>query len=591
MDRKAILGFGLIIAAIFFFQSKFYYEKILHKPHPSTVWEQKQKEQKRKLDSLEAAAKAANPDSATKIPEKPPAVSAPGKPLPPAAATAPVPVKTGKPYVIESPLYIAKIDPLGARLVSWKMKGYKSVSGSDTTNDTELIPQNSAGALNLRFGGVNYDSLPFALVSSGSTINTMILEENDTLVLRFVSRTTQGEIEKEFRFRGKDWRTGLVLRKRSLGVSKLELGWLSGIRRVDSQGVEVAGQGSGPGGYSGFVLWGDEVEEADDFSNNVREYTGQIRWVCVRDGYFGSILMLSESRDASVEFKQDIKDKNVVQMSYALSEDFESDSVQYEFFAGPMQHSLLKSYGQELEGTIFQGYSWFLRADIWFPALCGFVLWLLNFFYGLVPDYGLAIILLTIVSRVIMIPLTNKSQKSMAAMKDLQPKMNEIRARYKGEPQKMNAELMKLYKKHGINPMGAGCLPMVLQMPIFISLFVALRKAVELRGADTFLPWVSDLSKPDILFHLPFSLPFYGSGVCLLPILMAGFTFVQNKMTIKDPNQKAMIYFMPIFLLFLFNSFPAGLNLYWTLSTALGIVQQWFVERKKRPAAVLPQKA
>ncbi len=586
MDRKAIIGFILIIGAIFFFQSKIYYEKILHKPHPSTVWEQKQKEQKRKLDSLEAAAKAVKPDTAQKSPAAPPAIVAPKKALPPAVPA----VKAGKPYVVESPLYVAKIDPLGARLVSWKMKGYKSVAGSDTITDTELIPQNSSGALNLRFGGVNYDSLPFVPASADSGNLQWTINANDSLTLRFVCRTGQGEIEKEFRFRGSDWRTGLVLRKRGLGVSKMELGWLGGIRSVDSVAAQVAGQSSGPGGYAGFVLWGDEVEQADDFNNNVREYTGQIRWVCIKDGYFGSILILPQSRDAAVEFKQDMKEKNVVQMRYVLGEDFESDTLAYEFFAGPMQHSLLKTYGLELDRTIFQGYSWFLRADIWFPVLCGFVLWLLNFFYRLVPDYGLAIILLTIVSRVIMIPLTNKSQKSMAAMKDLQPKMNDIRARYKGEPQKMNAELMKLYKKHGINPMGAGCLPMVLQMPIFISLFIALRKAVELRGADTFLPWISDLSQPDILFHLPFKLPFYGTGVALLPIMMAAFTFVQNKMPIKDPNQKAMIYFMPIFLLFLFNSFPAGLNLYWTLSTALGIVQQWFIERK-RSVAVVPQKA
>ncbi len=590
MDRNAIIGFILIIAAIFFFQSKIYYEKILRKPHPSTVWEQKQKEQKRKLDSIESARKDQQPDSVRKAPTAPLAIARPAKPkTAPAMVKAESPVQAGKPYVIESPLYTATIDPMGARLVSWKMKNFRSISGGDTSRSSELIPQNSAGALNLRYGGVNYDSLPFVLASSDTQNARRSLSNDDTLVLRFVCRAGGGEIEKEFQFRGGDWRTGLTLRKRNLGVAKAQVGWLGGIRQVD-QMPKQSGQGSGPGGFAGFVLWGEDVEQADDFKNNSREYTGQIQWALVKEGYFGSALILSSPRDGSVEFFQETKGKDVAQMRYVVGEDFEAEELKYEFFAGPMQYSLLKSYGLQFDRTIFQGYAWFLRADIWFPSLCGFVLWLLNFFYRLVPDYGLSIILLTIVSRVIMIPLTNKSQKSMAAMKDLQPKMNEIRARYKGEPQKMNAELMKLYKKHGINPMGAGCLPMVLQMPVFIALFVALRKAVELRGAGTFLPWVSDLSQPDVLFHLPFALPFYGTGVALLPILMAAFTFVQNKMTIKDPNQKAMIYFMPVFLLFLFNSFPAGLNLYWTLSTALGIVQQWFIERN-RPAVAVTQKA
>lgn len=156
----------------------------------------------------------------------------------------------------------------------------------------------------------------------------------------------------------------------------------------------------------------------------------------------------------------------------------------------------------------------------------------------------------------------------------------------------MNQEIMALYKKEGVNPLNPGCLPMFLQMPVFISLFVVLRKAIELRGAATILiPWIHDLSLPESLFSfeklLPNGIPIYGSNFAVLPIIMAILTYFQNKMTIKDPNQKMMIYFMPVFMLVLFNNFPSGLVLYWTSSSALGLVQQYYTDKKRRKNAAL----
>jgi YidC/Oxa1 family membrane protein insertase len=177
--------------------------------------------------------------------------------------------------------------------------------------------------------------------------------------------------------------------------------------------------------------------------------------------------------------------------------------------------------------------------------------------------------------------------KSMNRMKEMQPKIQAMRDKYKNNPKKMNEELMSLYKKEGINPLNPGCLPIFLQMPIFIALFVVLRKAIELRGAGTVLvPWIHDLSKPEVLFELPWTFPMYGNNFAILPIIMAILTYFQNKMTIKDPNQKMMIYFMPIFMLVLFNSFSSGLVLYWTLSSAFGIVQQIITNKQLEKAKV-----
>ena len=164
----------------------------------------------------------------------------------------------------------------------------------------------------------------------------------------------------------------------------------------------------------------------------------------------------------------------------------------------------------------------------------------------------------------------------MKKMQLVQQLMTELRDNYKGDSQRLNKEMMKLYKDHGVNPLG-GCLPMLPQMPLLIGLFIVFRSTIELRGAE-FIWWISDLSKPDTIFTLPFSLPIYGNHVTVLPIVMALSMFLQQKSTISDPRQKMMIYFMPVFFLLLFNTFPSGLNLYYTLFNFLTILQQKFVK-------------
>ena len=591
MDRRTIFAFIIIIASIFFFQSDFYYNRILGKRSPSQVMAKKQRnireKQARQMDSLASIRKSRKVDSLA----APTLVPKNGKQFiePTITQETPQPISL-KPVIIESPLYICKIDRRGARIVSWKMKIYKPFGSNDANGAAELIPQNSTGAATLSFSGRNYDSFAFSCMQVDSTDSLINIGADETFTLTFVHTGRNNEkIEKEFKFYGNEWRTGLTVRKYNMGTGKLKIGW-SGINAVDKDPKKDNKKRSGPGGYEGYSFMGDEVTQANDFKDNTKEYTGNVRWISIKEGYFGAAIILDTTRYADVEFKRTMEKKSVTQITFAIKEDFNNDELHYEIYAGPLKYSTLKSYGIKLEGTIFQGYRWFVRADKWFPPLCGFVLWLLNFFYRLIPDYGVAIIFLTIISRVVTIPLTLKSQKSMGAMKDLQPKITELKNKYKSDSAKMNAELMKLYRKHGVNPMGMGCLPMFLQMPVFIALFVSLRKAVELRGAGTFLPWISDLSRPDVILHLGFNIPFYGENVCLLPIIMAVATFFQNKMTIKDPNQKMMVYFMPVFFLFMFNSFPAGLNLYWTLSTIIGIIQQVIVDQQKKRRSAL-QKA
>ena len=197
-------------------------------------------------------------------------------------------------------------------------------------------------------------------------------------------------------------------------------------------------------------------------------------------------------------------------------------------------------------------------------------------------NYGLAIILLTIGLQVLMFPLTIKSFKATLAMKKLQPKIAELQARFKGDPKRLNIEMMNLYKSSGTNPFG-GCLPMLLQLPIFWALFTTLRNAYELRGAP-FVGWIHDLSTPDVLLHVA------GFPLHALPLVMGGAMFLQQRMSgaSSDPTQKQMMTMMPIMFTFMFYGFPAGLVLYWLTNNLMTMTIQWSFQRlTKDPSRVI----
>ena len=195
---------------------------------------------------------------------------------------------------------------------------------------------------------------------------------------------------------------------------------------------------------------------------------------------------------------------------------------------------------------------------------------ILNVFYQLTatlgfPSYGLAIILMTLVIKMLMYPLTVKQVKSMKGMQILQPKMKELQTKYKDKPEKLQQEMIKLYKETGVNPM-AGCLPLVLQMPIFIIIFYGLRD-FTFNGATSFL-WLTDLAQPDPLY--------------ILPVLSALTTYYQQKQTSTEMNQQAkmMLMFMPLFIGYISTTFSSGLVLYWVTMNTVQIVQQWWMSRE-----------
>jgi YidC/Oxa1 family membrane protein insertase len=237
----------------------------------------------------------------------------------------------------------------------------------------------------------------------------------------------------------------------------------------------------------------------------------------------------------------------------------------YQLYIGPKKLSFLQALG-ERRGEImeFGFFSWFCKPLV--P--------LLNFFHGLIPNYGVAIILLTLLVRLVFWPLTHKSTESAKRMRDIQPKIKEIQEQFKDDPHKLQQEIWRVYRENKVNPLSS-CLPMLVQLPVFIALYTVLRSAVELRFAP-FL-WVADLSEAENLLAGISPIP-----LNILPLLMAGVTIVQSKLTpaMGDPmQQKMMTWMMPLMMLFFFYSMPAALSLYWTVSTILAIVQLWWQQR------------
>jgi YidC/Oxa1 family membrane protein insertase len=242
-------------------------------------------------------------------------------------------------------------------------------------------------------------------------------------------------------------------------------------------------------------------------------------------------------------------------------------------YAGPLDYQDLKALGHGLDKAVDFGWKWISplsRLIFAFLVLC----------YKVIPNYGWVIIILSALTKLIFHPLTQKSMKSMRQMQKIQPEVQKLRETHKKDAQALNKAIMELYRKRGVNPMG-GCLPLVLQMPVFIALFNVLQKTIELRHAK-FMFWIHDLSAPDVIARLPFSLPFIGSAVSLLPILMGIAMYLQQKMTTTDPKQAMMTYMLPVVFTVMFFKFPSGLVLYWLVNNILTIAHQYYLTRADR---------
>ncbi|MBP5286106.1 MAG: YidC/Oxa1 family insertase periplasmic-domain containing protein, partial [Kiritimatiellae bacterium] len=310
------------------------------------------------------------------------------------------------------------------------------------------------------------------------------------------------------------------------------------------------------------------------------EYPGEQTWVALKNRFFVSALCSSTCANTGFE-------ATVVRDTALSTYRPESVSAAVRFASLPEKRTSVFYVGPKKQSLLWDiGMKDVMEFGMW-RFICYPLVWVLNTFHGWIPSYGVAIILLTILVRILFWPLTHKSTVGMKRMQEIQPLMKEIQAKYKDNPQRMQQETWQLYRQHKVNPMSS-CLPMLIQIPVFIALFNVLRSAVELRYSG-FL-WIADLSEPERLFADWF--PF--GGLNLLPVLMAVSTGLQSAFTPSAGDrsqQKMMMVFMPVMMLVMFYSFPSALSLYWFLSNLFSIVQMWIIRRQtaaKRGAAAAP---
>jgi YidC/Oxa1 family membrane protein insertase len=288
------------------------------------------------------------------------------------------------------------------------------------------------------------------------------------------------------------------------------------------------------------------------------EEPGKVHWLAYREKYFAMIVK-PEQPGTGILFSGIGEDRVLCYLKVPGGTVAPGELLTRKMavYLGPVDYEILKSANLGLE-TIFDSGG--------LAPVRRLVMVVLRFFYRLVGNWGVAIILLTVVVKIILLPLTQKSFRSMKEMQSLQPQINSLRQVYKEDAQKMQKEIMELYRRHKVNPLG-GCFPMLLQMPVFIALFTALRSAIELRQAPFFF-WIHDLSVKD---------PYY-----VLPILMGGTMFFQQRLTpAADPQQARMAMMMPVVFTFLFMNFPSGLVLYWLVNSFLSLAEQWWIRREK----------
>jgi len=329
--------------------------------------------------------------------------------------------------------------------------------------------------------------------------------------------------------------------------------------------------------HNGFVLLKDNsLEEVVLEKPGEKEsFIGRIDWCAYEDTYF--ITAVIPKNPSHRFFNAAMLAPGLLSANFFGSDVSVSPggniSAVYKLYIGPRDLGILKAAGANLDRAVNFG---------WTDIIAKPLLYFLRLINQYVHNYGISIIILTILIKIIFWPLSHKSYLSMKEMQKLQPRMAKIREKYKDDREQMNKEIMALYKTYKVNPMG-GCLPMIIQLPVFFALYRLLGCAIELRHAP-FMLWITDLSAPDRLFnfsfHIPFMTPPY--GIPVLTILMGVSMFIQQKMTptAGDPTQAKIMLLLPIVFTVMFINFPSGLVLYWLVNNIISIVQQYFIQKR-----------
>jgi len=598
VNKDKIAMFALIIATLLFFQSplgdsvvaKFFPAKnvpvvdsTVAADAPEALLQKAAVPEPARLTGEDAPIVASKPDSIV----SPVADSTDSAVVDSTVATvaAVVPVKPDT-TIVENDRVRLVIAGDGARIISVKLKTFylaKQMKQGEKT-PVELVADPVRG-----FAGsaINNQSLNKQVFVYGGNINGRHV---------FTTLVNDVEVKKSFTLSDQSWVVGYELESSLLNGTNSTILFSSGIN--ESESSNNWGLTRNPRLLT--IKNGKDLEKLNKKIDR-KSFSGKFDWVAMNSGYFLVAAMPVSLQEGSVEALSEKvtlaeKDKpgNLI-FSFAHSAVAVNGKANYNLYMGPSQLKDLKELKAGLEKTVFSGWAWFFGANHWFPMISEFTLWLMNIFFAVFHDYGIAIVLITVILRLVTYPLTQSSMKSMAKMRDMQPKLQAIQTKYKNNPQMLQAKMIEMYREEGVNPLSSlgGCIPMLLQMPIMIAVYNVVSKAVELRAQSTVLvPWIHDLSQKEALIQLPFTIPVpFSAGydtVAILPLIMSVLMFFQSKMSMakvnmEDPNQRMnqlmMLYMMPVMMFFMFYNMPAGLTLYFTFSSILQIVQQFFVDR------------
>ena len=509
-----------------------------------------------------------------------------------------LPVATGNvedtsPFVIETDAFSVTLDPQGASVSSIRLKNHLE---SSTGEPVELILKDSSGRN------------AFLLYTDNSLTSPLLdyydhtIEETDTVVNVSFHRDyeydgSSFQIVKRFAFPKSEeylFRVNVLFNSTdgtALPIDHYTLAYDPQIgpyfRELDNSYGEYR---------RAFYREFDDNNRhnVSNYDNGIATIEDPVGWASVAGKYFTVIGVPDQNSTYTTEYRQTTGDSLIAQTNsfYFTRTGISGTTVSdvYSYYTGPKLSSSLSIYdvaNNNVFGLTGMMLDEVLDSSSWLGWLQTILRVILNFFYRITHNYGVAIILLTILVKLLIQPLSKKGMDSTAKMSALTPKVQELQAKYKDDPNALNAAMAKLYKEEGISPMGS-CLPMLIQFPIFIALYGLLSTHYELRGSMFIPGWIPDLSIPDTVFTLPFGIPFLGDEVHLLPIIYTASMIFSMKITQTANTQsgqagmmKLMTYGMPIIFFFILYNAPSGLLLYWTVMNFISIIQQVYVNKKK----------
>ena len=494
---------------------------------------------------------------------------------------------------INTNLYSAQISNFGGgSFVSFHLNEHKGSWNEEgsyiDTNLVELISDLGEGSCApcLTYNNMAIkDGFHCSIEGFSESINSFYLEEEgrDSLNLVCLHEKDGILIEKKTTFHDDSF---LVNHRMSINsgnianqASSLGFFWDKGINNTEKNLYDDIS-------YSGVSFSANKEIETTSFTpsgiedsmETLSSGTAIVDWAAMRNKYFILAVLPQNKKDgfSQVVFNGSARNiaKNSLAPVYTLNilknMDLDTSFMAFNTYLGPLDIDYINNLDTTLDRIM--NFGWFIIQ----PFSRG-ILWLLKSLHSLGLNYGVILILFAFLVRIVTGPLTKKSFESTQNMQAIQPKLKKIQDKYKSDPQKLNTEMVKLYRDNGVNPLG-GCLPMLLQMPLLFSLFLVFRSTIEFRGAP-FIWWIKDLSLPDTIINLPITIPIYGDQIAFLPLLLGISMFLTQKMSMANMDtgmgqQKYMMYFMSAFFFLIFNSFPSGLNLYYLVYNILNYLQQ-----------------